>query len=46
MYTILMNSGNSKTSDRIILLLDLSGKIDLKGNDKSVALSNLSTYYT
>ena len=46
MYTILMNSGNSKTPDHTILLLNLSGKIDLKGNDKSVALSNLSTYYT
>ena len=38
MDTIFMNSGNSKTSDPHILLLNLS--------DKCVALSNLSIYYT
>ena len=40
-----MNSGNSKTTDPHRLLLNLSNKINLKGNDKYVALSNLSIYY-
>ena len=46
MDTIFMNSGNSKTSDPHRLLLHLSDKINLKGSDKCVALSNLSIYYT
>ena len=41
-----MNSGNSKTSDLHRLLLTISDKINLKGSDKYVALSNLSIYYT
>ena len=41
-----MNSGNSKTSDPHRLLLNISDKINLKGSDKYVALSNLSIYYT
>ena len=41
-----MNSENSKTSDRHILLLYLADKINLKRSDKYVALSNLSIYYT
>ena len=43
-----MNSDNSKTSDphRHRLLLNLSGKINLKRSDKYVTLSNLSIYYT
>ena len=41
MDTIFMNSGNSKTSDPHRLLLNLSDKIDLKGSDKYIALSNL-----
>ena len=41
-----MNSENSKISDPHILLLNLSDKINLKGSDKYVALSNLSIYYT
>ena len=41
-----MNSENSKTSDTHRLLLNISDKIDLKRNDKYVALSNLSIYYT
>ena len=39
MDTIFMNSGNSKTSDPHRLLLNLSDKINLKRNDKYVALS-------
>ena len=41
-----MNSKNSKTSCPHSLLLNLSGKINLKTSDKSVALSNLSIYNT
>ena len=40
-----MNSENSKTSDPHRLLLNLANKINLKRNDKYVALSNLSIYY-
>ena len=46
MDTKFMNSGNSKTSDLHRLLLNISDKINLKGSDKYVALSNLSIYYT
>ena len=42
MDTIFMNSQNIKTSDPHRLLLNLSDKINLKRNDKYVALSNLS----
>ena len=45
MYTIFMNSRNSKTSDPHRLLLNLTKKIYLKRSDKYVALSNLSIYY-
>ena len=41
-----MNSKNSKTSEAHRLLLNLSGKINFKRNDKYVALSNLSICYT
>ena len=40
-----MNSKNSKTSDSHRLLLNLKDKINLRKNDKYVALSNLSMYY-
>ena len=43
---IFMNSENSKKSDPRRLLLNLSGKLNWKGSDKYVALSNLSNYYT
>ena len=46
MNTIFMNSENSKTSDPRSLLLNLTGKIDLRRKGKYVALSNLSIYYT
>ena len=46
MDSIFMNSGNSKTSDPYKLLLNLSDKINLKGSDKYVALSNLRICYT
>ena len=46
MDTTFMNSESSKTSDLHRLLLNISDKINLKRNDKYVALSNLSIYYT
>ena len=45
MDAIFMNSENRKASDPHRLLLNLSDKINLKGKDKYVALSNLSIYY-
>ena len=42
MDTLFMNSENSKTSETHRLLFNLSDKINLKGRDKYVALSNLS----
>ena len=41
-----MNSENSKTSEPHILILKLSDKLDLRRGEKSIALSNLSIYYT
>ena len=41
-----MNSKNSKISDPHRLLLNLTDKITLRRSDRSVALSNLSIYYT
>ena len=40
-----MNYENSNTSDPHKLLLNLSNKINLKRNNKYVALSNLTIYY-
>ena len=45
MITIFMNSKNSETSDLYILLLNLTDKMNLKGRDKYVALSNLQSIY-
>ena len=41
-----MNSENGKTFDPRRLVIDFSSKINLKGSNKYVALSNLSIYYT
>ena len=46
MDTIFTNSENSKTSDPYRLLVIFLNKINLKRNDKYVALSNLIIYYT
>ena len=46
MDTIFMNSGNSRTSEYHVLVLKLTDKLDLRRGQKSVALSNLSIYYT
>ena len=45
MDTIFTNSENVKTSEYHVLELKLTNKLDLR-NQKSVALSNLSIYYT
>ena len=41
-----MNSENSRTSGYHVLQLRLADKLDLRRGQKSVALSNLSIYYT
>ena len=46
MDTIFMNSENSKTSEYNVLVLKLTNKLDLRRGQKTVALSNLSIYYT
>ena len=44
MDTIFMNSENSKTSEYHVSVLKLGDKLDLRGGQKSIALSNLSIY--
>ena len=46
MDTIFMNSENSRTSEYYVLVLKLAAKLHLRRGEKSVALSNLSIYYT
>ena len=46
MDTIFMNSEKSKTSEHNVLVLKLTYKLDLRRGQKTVALSNLSIYYT
>ena len=46
MDAIFINSENSKTSAYHALVLKLAHELDLKRGQKSVALSNLSIYYT
>ena len=46
MDAIFMNSENSSTSENHVLVLKLADKLDLRRGQKSVALSNLSIYYT
>ena len=46
MDTIFINSENSKNSERYVLILKLTDKLDLRGGEKSIYLSNLSIYYT
>ena len=41
-----MNSENSKTYKLDVLILNLIEKIDLRRGEKSIALLNLSIYYT
>ena len=44
--TIFMNSENSKISKSPVLILKLTNKLDLRIGEKTIALSNLSNYYT
>ena len=46
MDTIIMNSENSKMSKLHVLTLKLTKKLDLIIHEKTIALSNLSIYYT
>ena len=46
MDTIFMNSENSRTSEYHVLTLKFTNKLDLRRGQKTVALSNLSIYYT
>ena len=46
MDTIFMNSENSKASEYHVLVLKLTDKLDLRKGQKTVAISNLSIYYT
>ena len=46
MDTTFMNSENSTTSEYHVLVLKLTDKLDLRRGQKTVALSNLSIYYT
>ena len=46
MDTIFINSENSKTSKPHVLILKLINKLDLRIGKNSIALSNLSIYYT
>ena len=41
-----MNSENIKFSKPHVLILNLTDKLDLRRDEKSIALSNLSIYYT
>ena len=41
-----MNSENSKTSKHHVLIMHFTDKVDLKRGEKSIALVNLSIYYT
>ena len=46
MDTIFMNSENSNISEPHILIFKFTDKLDLRRGEKSIALSNLSIYYT
>ena len=41
-----MNPENSRSSEYHVLILKLTDKSDLRRGQKSIALSNLSNYYT
>ena len=46
MDTIFMDSENSRTSEYHVLVPKPTNKLDLRRGQKTVALSNLSIYYT
>ena len=39
-----MNSGNSKTSELYVLILEVTNNLDLRKREKSIVLSKLSIY--
>ena len=39
-----MNSENSKTSKPHVLILKFTDKLDLRGSEKSIALTNLTVH--
>ena len=41
-----MNSENSKTSEPHVLIIELTNNLDLRIDEKDIALSNLSIYDT
>ena len=41
-----MNYENSRNSEYHVLILKLADNLDLRGGQKSIALSNLSIYFT
>ena len=46
MDTVFINSENGKTFELHVLILKLTDKLDLRRAERSIALSNLSIYYT
>ena len=46
MDTIFVNSENSKTSEPQVLILKLTNKLGLIIGEKTIALSNISIYFT
>ena len=46
MDTIFINPENSRTCEYHVLVLKFADKLDVGRGQKSVALSNLSIYYT
>ena len=46
MDTLFVNSEKSKTSEPHVLIIKLTEELDLRRGVKSIALSNLSIYYT
>ena len=46
MDTILMNSENSKTSERYVLLLKFAHKLDLRRGEKSILLYQILVFIT
>ena len=46
MDTIFMDSENSKSSEYLVLVLKLTDKLALRRGQQTVALSNLSIFYT
>ena len=46
MDTTFMNTENSKTPQKLVLVLKFTNKLDLRIGEKVIDLSNLSIYYS